>query len=239
MSFRQQFLAVAAVVCCLLNSNHSTSAQARFAVSNLSTLKAIRYSPQPLPLPDISKLSELQKAYLDAYSILSQSNACSEFFGGPPSISVLNELIAQLRPSHLDKLIGIRMSGATTIVTNAQTKFNYRLFNKAEVNLNGAFYRGNDLPFAPTIPKVARFLPNTREARVTILLHELGHLVRKRDGGWLLPDDGKDISVSGANTDRIADVCGQQIRVLHNSTFAEEFVAMQSQPIDEAVVRAP
>ena len=55
---------------------------------------------------------------------------------------------------------------------------------------------------------------NTKEARVLILLHELGHVIEGADGRWLLPDDGKNEGLSRANSSKIEDVCDDQIRGL-------------------------
>lgn len=185
--------------------------------------------PQPMVLPDVKKLNELQKAYLDSYCILSQSNSCSDLFGGPLAIHALNGLVKQLRPTYLDNGIVVRMGGEPVIVKDDLTAFSYRLFAKAEVNTLGPFYRGNTLPNQPIVPRVGRFEPNTREARVTVLLHELGHLVFSKEGGWLLPDDGYNPSISQANTDRVIAVCGEQIRNLHKFTFEQQLIAAQSQ----------
>ena len=229
MSICRKSVVAIAVAICLLSASRPANTQARFTTTNLSSLKPLDYAPEPLPLPDISKLNELQKAYLDSYSILSQKNSCSEFYGGPMSISALNDLIGQLRESHLDKQITIRMSGETMVITNAANGLRYRVFKKAEINLDGPFYVANNLPSRRSVPNVGDFSPNTREARVTALLHELGHLVRKTNGEYLLLNDGTDLEISRENTDRIIAVCGEQIRQLHNTTFAEELIATQSQ----------
>jgi len=225
---RKSVVAMAAAIC-LLSTGRPANTQARFTTTNLSSLKPLNYAPEPLPLPDVSKLNELQKAYLDSYSILSRTNSCSEFYGGSMSISALNDLIGQLRESHLDKQIAIRMSGATTVITNAATGLRYRVFKKAEINLDGPFYVANNLPSNRSVPNVGDFSPSTREARVTALLHELGHLVRKTNGEYLLPNDGTDLGISRENTGRIIAVCGEQIRELHSTTFAEELIATQAQ----------
>ncbi len=240
MSFRQRAVVSAAIAFCIFTTNHLTQSQSRFASTNPAGLRLTNAAPAPLPLPDISKLSELQKAYLDSYSILSQRNRCSEFFGGAASISALNDLISQLRPSHLDKQIGIRMSGETMNVTSAATGLSYRLFAKAEVNLDGPFYLANNLPSRQSIPRVGDFGPSTREARVAVLLHELGHLVRKPNGEYLLPNDGSDFGISRDNTDRVIAVCGEQIRQLHNTSFeAEMLIAMQLPAVDADTAVTP
>ena len=63
---------------------------------------------------------------------------------------------------------------------------------------------------------------------MTTVLHELGHLIRGRDGQWLLPNDGENASESEANTQRVLNVCGEEIRALHNTSFEEELLGAQS-----------
>ena len=222
MSFCQRVVITATTSFCIFTFSLAIKTQPGFAsVTPTSNL------PDLLPLPEIKKLSDLQKAYLDSYTILSQNNSCSEFFGGPASISALNEFIEHLRPSHLDKQIGIRMTGETTLIINAATGLRYRLFKKAEINLDGPFYPGNTLPGYQFITSVGDFSANSREARVTVLLHELGHLIQKGNGDWLLPNDGHDFDVSRENTDRIIAVCGEQIRQLRKASFEDELIASQ------------
>jgi hypothetical protein len=142
-------------------------------------------APELLPLPDSNKLSVLQKAYLDVYSILSNENSCSDFFSGPRSIEALNDLVQQLKSSCLEHRIAIRMSGSMTLYQDATSNLSYRLFDKAEVNSAGPFFKSST-PRGPTIPFVGTFPPNTREARATILLHELGHLTNSQRWSGLL-----------------------------------------------------
>ena len=223
MSFRRRAFASATIALCILTMILVVKDQSSFA-----SPKSTSNLPKSLPLPETRKLTDLQKAYLDSYNILSQTNSCSEFFGGPSSITALNDFVKQLRPSRLDKQVGIRMTGATTIVTKYATGFSYRLFQKAEINLDGPFYLGNVLPGRPTVHNVGGYSPNTREARVTLLLHELGHLIRKNNGDWVLPNDGYDSSLSAENTDRVIAACGKQIRDLQRLSFAEELIATQA-----------
>ena len=103
---------------------------------------------------DERKLNELDKAYLDVYTILREENACSRIFGGPNSIEALNELVRTLRPAYLERHIAVRMSGETTLFRNAVSGFSYRMFEKAEINMTGSFYRSNT-PSQHQVPLVA------------------------------------------------------------------------------------
>jgi hypothetical protein len=106
------------------------------------------------------------------------------------------------------------MWGVVRVVNN-ETGLTYRLFEKEEVNRRGAFYNRKRFPADPYIPRVGSFAPATPEARVLMLLHELGHLILSSEGKWLIPDDGNNASLSGRNTEKIEDECGEQIRSLY------------------------
>jgi hypothetical protein len=95
------------------------------------------------------------------------------------------------------------------------------VFEKAEINKEGSFYRGN-APSNQRIPQIANFQPNTRQTRVTLLLHELGHLVRGADKQWLLSDDGHDLALSAKNTKYVVDVCRDQIESATRMTVAQQ-----------------
>ena len=170
---------------------------------------------------DDRKLDDLDKAYLDAFTILRDDNPCSRLYGGPVAIEALNELMRVVRPSYLDRHVAVRMSGSTTLFRNAVNGFSFRMFEKAEINKEGSFYRGN-APSRPRIPPVANFQPNTRQTRVTLLLHELGHLVRGADKKWLLSDDGHDLDLSARNTKYIVDVCRDEIESVTRMTVAQQ-----------------
>jgi hypothetical protein len=184
--------------------------------------------PARLALPNAEHLSALDQAYLDAFSILKQDNTCSRFYGGPQVIQVLNELKNQLTTTNLHSGIAVRMSGTTTSFFSMKYRLSYRLFDKAELNLRGAFYKGNTFHHDQTVPAIGIFAPNSREARVTILLHELGHLVSKSPNSWLLPNDGNDALLSNKNTERIIGVCGAQIRQLERASFESELESLQN-----------
>jgi hypothetical protein len=170
---------------------------------------------------DLRKLNELDKAYLDAFTILRDDNACSRLFGGPGAIEALNELMRNLRPAYLERHIAMRMSGPTTIFRNGVTGFSFRIFEKAEINMAGSFYRGNT-PSGGRIPLIADFQPNTRKTRLALLLHELGHLVRGTDKKWVLSDDGNDIDLSIKNTEHVVEICRDEIESVTRMTVTEQ-----------------
>jgi hypothetical protein len=170
---------------------------------------------QPLFSRSSQALSLLDKAYLDAYTILQESNSCSQFFGGPRiATGVLNSLQPRLQTAVIENHVGINMLGAITFVTDYETGVNYRLFQKALVNLRGPFYKSANYQSQNFFHKIGYYPANTREARVTMLLHELGHLLPGSNNRWLLPDDGNNPIQVAANTSIIMDRCSEQIKHL-------------------------
>lgn len=158
------------------------------------------------------KLSPLDQAYMDTFTILGQANTCSEFFGGHAAQEVLEALVIQLREERMNNAtIGIRMSGAFTLYAGSDGNSSYRLFAHAELNTEGPFRRAKVFTADPFVPRVGSFPPNTREARLLILLHELAHLVKARTGGWLIPDDGNIPALSRQNTAVIETQCRREI----------------------------
>jgi hypothetical protein len=156
----------------------------------------------------------LERAYLDAYNILEGDNSCGSFFGRGSS-TVLGELVLKLREQTIpDTRIGIRMSGTFANFVEPRNLISYRLFERADLNNLGAFYRSKTFPSEPFVPNMGSFPPNTRQARTIILLHELGHLIRGHNESWLIPDDGNSAELSRRNTATIEFQCGQQIRSL-------------------------
>ena len=61
-----------------------------------------------------------------------------------------------------------------------------------------------------------------------MLLHELGHMIRTANGDWLLPDDGDDDTISKHNTQRVIDVCRDQIKSRSRVTFEQALATVQS-----------
>ena len=170
---------------------------------------------------DDRKLNEIDKAYLDAFTILREDNECSRLYGGGAAIEALNELMRVLRTTYIDRHIAVRMSGHTTMFRNANSGFTFRMFEKAEINMNGSFYRGN-ATWDRRTSLAAGFEPNTRKTRVALLLHELGHLVRGADKEWVLSDDGHDLDLSQKNTDFVVHVCRNEIESVTRMTIAQQ-----------------
>ena len=121
------------------------------------------------------------------------------------------------------------MSGLTTNVFNIKTGGKHRLFDQVTINRNGPFYRYRVSETQPTVPGVGSYPPNTREARVLMLLHELGHVVEV-NGSWLLPDDGRDPELSRSNTRKVDDICKRQIRSVWNRKATEAQAKVNPEP---------
>jgi len=172
-----------------------------------------RGSGLPLALED----NIFNSAYHDALTILSGSNRCSEFFGGRATVDIFNQMIAITRKDFFSEKIGIRMWGATVNILNAPTNRRYRLFEKVDLNGNGPFYRSKYSGSDRLLPGVGTYQPATKEVRVLMLLHELGHTVKTDEGKWLLPNDGEDEELSRRNSMKVEQVCGEEISKLGQS----------------------
>lgn len=161
------------------------------------------------------QLTALERAYVDTAGILDKQNACSHFFGGTESRKVLDELVVRLQEHCFNNArTALRMSGPFEMHVSSANGISYRLFAQAELNTAGPFYKSKTFPAEPFVPNVGSFRPNTREARVLILLHELAHLVKGSNGMWLIPDDGGNPQLSEQNTLTVDSRCEQQIRAL-------------------------
>lgn len=179
----------------------------------------------PVPSPLITGDKVIRSAYYDALSILIENNRCSNFYGGSATaIDVFNRLFERAKKDYLDPGIGMRMSGGPISMLNTRTNLSYRMFDKISINRNGPFYKRKLSSSQLNISGVGSFAPDTREVRVLMLLHELGHLIKGADGNWLLPDDGKNQDLSIQNSRKIEAVCGDEIRSL-NKTNAGEHLA--------------
>jgi hypothetical protein len=175
--------------------------------------------PVPTPIEIARRDATYISTYHDVYHILSEPNPCSNFFGGPlAAVEVLNNLFVELGTTRLSNTkTSLVMSGRTRSMRSARTGVSYRLFEKAVINTNGPFYQRKYSRADAFVPSVGSFEPDTREARATIVLHELGHLLQGADGHWLLPNDGSSDEQSKKNTSTIETRCGEQIKELARS----------------------
>ena len=172
------------------------------------------------PTPSLSIKGDklLSTAYYDTLSILMGSNRCSEYFGGATfAVKVFDEFAARIDKSYFSKTIGMRMSGNPSDVFDTASKKHYRIFDKVAVNQDGPFYRRRFVNSGSSLPNIGSFEPGTKEVRVLILLHELGHLIQDAQGEWLLPNDGNDEELSRRNSRRIEDVCREEIQALRKN----------------------
>ena len=187
----------------------SVEAEAGEAAKDSAAVRLVAPAP-PVSLPERPSL--IDKAYLDAYAILSENNSCSGFFGGPRLATVvLNALHPRLQTAVLRNNVAIIMQGQPIYGMDARTGLRYRLFKKAQVNTTGPFFRSASDSNQTFFRSIGRYPANTRKARALMLLHEVGHLVPSGGGSWLLPDDGNDPLRVAANTDAVMDTCGTQL----------------------------
>ncbi len=170
----------------------------------------------PPPLAPLPEDEALRGAYLDAYRILSNENSCSAFYGGAAaSLAVLNRMVGAIRKEELDEVrVGMRMSGEVTYVKDSRTGAQFRLFGKMTLNARGIFYDRTRYraPLGGDDPLLVKL--DFRQMRVTVLLHELAHLVEGPDGRWLIPNDGGDARQSSLNTRAVMERCGRHVRSL-------------------------
>ena len=208
--------------------------------------KPVERAPAPIPLPlepkalstrDPLKMGLIDRAYLDAFTILNGDNPCSRFFGGPNATRALTEMVMQLKPRYFNHDVAIRMSGRTTTVQSYVTDFTFRLFDKVELNKAGSFFRAPS-PSERYFSVTPEFRPNTREIRVVVFLHELGHLVKRPDKQWLLVDDGDDPRRSLENTQLVVSACRQQISSLAGLT-AEQELELTTPNLAQKISTAP
>jgi hypothetical protein len=158
----------------------------------------------------------LNQAYSDVYNILSNQNICSNFYGGSrAATTVLNAFVSQITSEQVYPEVSFRMAGRLTLVRDDAAGVFYRLFGITAVNTSGSFYQRRSDPMRNVPADVGSFLPGSRPARALILLHELGHLIRGRNGVWIIPDDGYDPTKSKANTLRVEKMCRAQLQALN------------------------
>ena len=209
------FLITAEIVAANLTANAQQRAVELKGERNSGVIGAARLTPA-----SHKGAEPLEQAFQDAISIVSKNNSCSRFYGDPKiAVEVLSRLATQFQLHLLrDSRTGIEMSGNFTYFAQPERQSGYRLFAEATINTRGPFFKAKVFASEPYVPRVGSFGPNTREARVLILLHELGHLVEGQDGRWLIPDDGNAPEISLQNTALIEAQCRVQILSLSEPT---------------------
>jgi hypothetical protein len=212
--------AVEGGTCCGDISEESKSEESKSAAPDVGVAGAggdARAEAASLPVPSLLRPTGLADAasYSDAFRVLSQESSCSRFYGGPRlALTVLNGLAPQLRSRPLGQgSVGILMSGGYDIYRDGATGITYRLFKEAFINSDGPFLMRVHRPQSARL-RIGRFEAETRQAKVLLLLHEMGHLVEAHGGGWLLPDDGGDAEQSERNTRTIESQCLKQLLAL-------------------------
>ncbi|HLM56566.1 MAG TPA: hypothetical protein VK422_10675 [Pyrinomonadaceae bacterium] len=172
--------------------------------------------PVPVPTPHDTRAVRLadEDAYEDAYRVLSRENGCSRFFGGPAlAVHVLNGFALKLRRQNLGDELAIRQSGDYTNYRDLLTGGSYRLFDEALLNTSGPFSRHTEMYGRHSERSIGRFPARSRQGRVLVLLHELGHLIR-HGRTWLLPNDGHDAALSARNTRAVERHCAGELLAL-------------------------
>jgi hypothetical protein len=158
---------------------------------------------------------DLNRAYFDVFTILSDENTCSSFYGGPrAATTVLNSFFTHVQAQRLLPEISFQMVGRPRLIRDLSAGVFYRLFDRTMVNSNGSFYQRRAEPLRKFPSDIGNFAPGSRQARAVILLHELGHLIQGENGTWLIPDDGHDGEQSKANTLRVQQACRVQLQEL-------------------------
>ena len=163
----------------------------------------------------IEKDWSITRTYSDVFKILSNQNACSDFYRGPrTATTVLNGFVTRVKSRALLREVAFEMAGNPRIIRDPATGAAYRLFEKTMVNINGSFYQRRADPMRKFPSDVGDFASGSRAARALILLHELGHLIQADNGDWLIPDDGYDGIKSKANTLRVQQACRKELNAL-------------------------
>ena len=214
---RHEVLLVAAFLIAaeIVAANMKASAQQRAAEFTREGNSSVNRRARLMPAGH-KRNEPLDQAFQDAIRILSNDNSCSRFYGDRKTAEeVLSRLALQFQIGFLhDSSTGIEMSGNFTSFGQTEARAGYRLFAAAKINVRGPFLKAKVFPSDPYVPTVGSFLPNTREARVLMLLHELAHLIGAQKGNWLIPDDGGSTELSSQNTALIESQCKAQIRRL-------------------------
>jgi RHS repeat-associated protein len=157
--------------------------------------------------------------------ILSFDNPCSQTFGfwlNPPGRRdvrpALDALARRLQPGVIlnNRTTGIEMSKFNTTGSVAGSSLEYRLPDRAIVNLSGPFYNAG---------RFGSFASNSLEGRTLAIFHELAHIIKigdytdrnRRINMYLIPpNEGsgrvETQEMSQQNSATVEQACGQQIR---------------------------
>jgi len=206
------FFVIAEIVAAHSMSNAQDSAVKVMVGLEDATIAAARVNPVANKL--------IKQAIQDTITIVSRNDSCGRFYGETKTAEeVLRRLDTRLQIRLLgDSRTGIEMSGHFTYFGPKEKQVGYRLFAATTINSRGPFLKAKVFAAEPQVPPVGGFRPNTREARVLILLHELAHLVRGEDGNWLIPDDGNDPALSRRNTAIVESQCRLEILSLSQAS---------------------
>lgn len=170
---------------------------------------------QPQRLAFKKRDHDLTRAYFDVYTILSDENTCSSFYGGTRvATTVLNGFAPLVKQDTLIREVSFQMIGRPRLIRDEATGRFYRFFDRTMVNRHGSFYQRRTDPWQKFPADIGSFAPGSRQGRALILLHELGHLIQDENGAWLLPDDGHNGVRSKANTLRVQEACRTQLEAL-------------------------
>jgi len=207
--------AARAAACCLEAAVHTAAPfdEGRAEAVEVAAPPAAA-APAPTPLDLSSEDVADRPSYTDVFSVLKQENECSRFFGGPRlAVTVFNQFTRQLRPRRLGSgAIALAMTGEYTNYQDMTTGASYRLFEEASLNSEGPFRSKKEAARM----RVGSFPAESRQGRALMLLHELGHLIRGKDGRWLLPNDGGDAALSESNTKEVESRCRTELLALDN-----------------------
>lgn len=114
----------------------------------------------------------------------------SVFWWFEGALDALTALAKLFKPNYIqDTKVGIEQSGQQSFFTDDQTGYSYRLFATATVNTSGPFFVTLNTAsghVGEPLPNIGSFGPTSREARASMILHELAHLVyvpEQRGGG--------------------------------------------------------
>ncbi len=204
------------LICLVLLPTISQAQQANIETRPL-TIEKVKGTSEDLPRPLIfaKKDWDLNRAYVDVFTILSKQNTCSRFYGGPyVATTVLNSFVTLVKSEPLLREVSFQMDGRPRLIRNVAAGAYYRLFDQVRVNSNGSFYQRRQMTMRKFPADVGSFGPGTRRARALILLHELAHLIPGQNGSWLIPDDGYNGPQSTANTLQVQQVCWAQLEEL-------------------------